>query len=172
MAPYLVSNSIYAPEVQYGPYTAVGIVYSWKKQMSKSKFDQTIQYCKIVIMSLFRPFTISFCKWNATDAQTLTQDISQGYVCRFSHEWAKIYYAFIIYIPTKYSSLKIEKAKISEREKINLNKFGQLRCVLSTFFSLRNLKITGYRPMYRPTYGRTDRPSYGDARTHLRITGY
>ena len=68
-------------------------------------------------MSLSRPFTIIFCEWKATDTQRFFQDTSQGYVCRFSHEWANIQYAFIISILTKCCSTRIGKKTSSEREK-------------------------------------------------------
>ena len=65
MAPYLMHNSIHTPEVQYGPYTALGIVYSWSNEDLKSNFAFTIQFCQITILSLFRAFTITFWKWKA-----------------------------------------------------------------------------------------------------------
>ena len=80
-------------------------------------------------MSLFRPFTVIFWEWKATDTQRFFQDTSQGYVCRFSHEWAKIQYASIILIPTRHSSLKIGKKTFSEREKM-FSKNGAVFCIL------------------------------------------
>ena len=42
---YLASTSIHTPEVQYGFYTALGIVHSCSKA-SQSNFDLTIKYAK------------------------------------------------------------------------------------------------------------------------------
>ena len=75
-------------------------------------------------MSLFRPFTIIFWEWKATDAQTLAQE----YVYRFAHEWANIQYAFIIFILTKCCPTKIGNKTFSEREKI-FSKNGAVFCV-------------------------------------------
>ena len=80
-------------------------------------------------MSLFRPFTIIFWEWKASDAQTLVQDNSQEYVYRFAHEWANIQYAFIIFILTKCCSTKIGKKTFSEREKM-FSKNGAVFCIL------------------------------------------
>ena len=92
MAPYLVHNSIHTPEVQYGPYTALGIVHSWSNEVSKSNSDFTIQFWQILIMSLFRPFTITFWKWEATDALMYAQDTSWEYFCWFAQ--SKLYYIY------------------------------------------------------------------------------